>query len=92
MVTMVITKSLRILTASKDRTCKLWDVENGECVQSFEGHEHWICSAASSPDGALVLTASLDNTAKLWSTESGECARTFEGHDDCVSTAVFANC
>merc|ERR1712072_887383 len=78
-----------ILTASDDKTAKLWSVENGPCIQTFTGHTCWVYSAVFSNDGASILTASSDRTAKLWSVENGACIQTFTGHSDWVKSAVF---
>merc|ERR1719281_538354 len=80
----------KVLTASHDRTAKLWDVESGECVKTFEGHENGVNSAVFSADSTQVLTASSDRTAKLWNVESGECVKTFVGHRNSVNSAVFS--
>jgi WD40 repeat protein len=58
----------RILTASRDKTAKLWDAASGKLIASFEHRANvrrgaW---AAFSPDGARILAASWDKTAKLW--------------------------
>ena len=36
----------KIITASSDRTCRLWSVETGECLQVLEGHSDEIFSCA----------------------------------------------
>ncbi len=61
----------RILTASADKTAKLWDAASGKLLASF-AHQDVVCGAAFSPDGARILTASWDNTAKLWDAASGK--------------------
>ena len=47
----------RILTASDDKTAKLWDAGSGKLIASF-AHQHAVNHAAFSPDGARILTAS----------------------------------
>jgi len=79
-----------ILTASGDKTAKLWGSESGECLKTLEGHEGPVLSAVFSPDGLHVVTASEDGTAKFWSSESGECLKTLQGHGACVHSAVFS--
>jgi WD domain, G-beta repeat len=56
----------RIVTASHDKTARLWDAETGKPIGEIKGHEHIVMSAAFSPDGKRVVTASFDKTARLW--------------------------
>merc|ERR1712094_43900 len=81
--------STQVLTTSQDYTAKLWDVESGKCVKTFEGHEDYMTSAVFSADSTQVLTASLDDKVKLWEVESGDCVKTF-GHGHYVNSAVFS--
>ena len=65
---------------SDDNTVKLWDVASGECLQTLEGHSHWVSSVSFSPDGKKLASGSGDNTVKLWDVQSGQCLQTLEGH------------
>ncbi len=56
----------RVVTASWDKTARLWDAGTGAEIAVLEGHERGVNSAAFSPDGARVVTASDDETARLW--------------------------
>ena len=56
----------KIVSASVDKTVKIWDVENGECLRTLKGHRDWICSAVFSPDGTKIVSASRDKTVKIW--------------------------
>src|SRR5207302_909314 len=78
----------RILTASRDKTAKLWDAASGKLLASF-AHEDEVNDAAFSPDGARILTASKDKTAKLWDAASGKLIASFD-HPDEVSHAAFS--
>ena len=78
----------RILTASWDKTAKLWDAASGKLVASF-AHQGFIWHAEFSPDGARILTASTDKTAKLWDATSGELIASFD-HQDAVYDAAFS--
>ena len=44
----------RILTASSDKTSRLWDVESGECLQVLEGHTDEIFSCAFNYEGVYM--------------------------------------
>ena len=32
----------RVVSASRDKTLKVWDVETGECVATLEGHSYRV--------------------------------------------------
>ncbi len=74
------------LSGSCDKALKLWDVETGVCVRTFEGHEHTVASVCLSGDGQFVLSGSFDKTLKLWEVATGRCLRTFEGHTQWISS------
>src|SRR4029079_12212903 len=61
----------RIVTASADRTAKVWDGVTGILLLSFDEHKDLVRFAAFSPDGKKIVTASFDGTAKVWQSESG---------------------
>ncbi|MFM7539511.1 MAG: WD40 repeat domain-containing protein, partial [Planctomycetota bacterium] len=56
----------RIVTASKDKTAKVWDAKTGAELFSLKGHTDYLTSAQFSPDGNRIVTASWDQTAKVW--------------------------
>ena len=56
----------KILTASSDKTARLWEVETGEQTQMLEGHTDEIFSCAFNYDGDIVITGSKDNTCRIW--------------------------
>ena len=61
----------RIVTASDDKTARLWDAATGKELVRL-AHEAPSTAAAFSPDGARVLTASEDKTARLWDAATGK--------------------
>jgi hypothetical protein len=56
----------RVLSASDDKTVRLWEVDSGGLLATFQGHTDGVQSAVFSPDSRRVLSASLDKTARLW--------------------------
>jgi WD40 repeat protein/serine/threonine protein kinase len=77
-----------ILTASWDKTAKLWDAASGKLLVVF-AHQGTVNAAAFSPDGSRILTASADHSAKLWEAASGKLIASF-GHKDVVNGAAFS--
>lgn len=61
-----------VITASKDKTARLWEMSRRREVRSFPGHEASVTSLAVSADWNLLLTGSNDKQVKLWRIESGE--------------------
>ncbi|MBV8175069.1 MAG: hypothetical protein JO151_10980 [Verrucomicrobia bacterium] len=78
----------QILTASKDKTAKLWETASGKLLASFN-HQDAVNDARFSSDGARILTASADDTAKLWDAISARLIASFK-HKDAVYTAAFS--
>ena len=62
----------RIVTASEDKTARVWDAENGDQLATLRGHTEGVRVASFSPDGRQVITASTDKTARLWNAETGQ--------------------
>ena len=48
-----------------DRQALIWDLRNGQSVQSFEGHESDINSVKYHPSGDAIVTGSDDGTVSL---------------------------
>src|SRR5262249_40427272 len=80
----------RVLTASEDKTARLWDAASGKELAVLRGHESAVRSAAFSADGAWVLTASLRGADGLRDAARGMELAVLRGHEDEVSSAVFS--
>jgi len=63
-----------------DKTCKIWNAENGDLFHTYRGHATEIVCLSFNPHGSIVATGSMDNTARLWDVQSGECLHTLLGH------------
>jgi WD40 repeat protein len=80
----------RIVTASSDRTARVWETETGNPLHVLKGHEDRVRSAVFSPDGKRIVTASSDRTARVWETETGNQLHVLKGHEDVLRSAVFS--
>lgn len=81
----------KILTASEDKTLKLWDVETGREVKSYIGHNDAVNACRFSSDGSRIISGSADKTLKLWDVNTGEIIWTFLGHTDSVLRVNFSS-
>jgi len=80
----------RGLSASGDRSLRLWDLVRGRCTRALLGHTDWVYSVCFSPDGRRALSGSWDKTLRLWDLDSGRCLRIFQGHTNHVNSVAFA--
>ena len=55
-----------IVSASSDRTARVWDAATHQSVAELKGHSDSVLSAAYSPDGKFIVTASDDRTARVY--------------------------
>jgi hypothetical protein len=53
-----------IITASGDKTARIWDAATGKEIAVLRGHDHNVIYAGFSSDGSRVVTASIDTTAR----------------------------
>merc|ERR1712107_319939 len=79
------------LSASWDRTMRLFDMNTGATVRTFQGHAKDVFSAAFSGDNRQIVSGSRDKTIKLWNTLA-ECKYTIteDMHTDWISSVVFS--
>jgi platelet-activating factor acetylhydrolase IB subunit alpha len=79
-----------LVSASRDKSLRVWDVSTGYCVKTIRGHADWVRDVSPSFDGEYLLSAGNDNTARIWKTTSGEPQATLLGHEHVIECCVFA--
>jgi hypothetical protein len=72
----------RVVSASDDKTLRIWSAATGQELQRFEGHTDEVSAMAVSADGSRILSGSHDTTVRLWSVATGQEIRRFEGNAD----------
>lgn len=76
-----------IVSASGDRTIKVWSTATCEFVRTLLGHKRGI--ACLQYHDKIVVSGSSDNTIRIWDIECGACLRVLEGHDELVRCIRF---
>jgi WD40 repeat protein len=55
----------RILSASADKTVRVWNADGTCALVTLIGHDLWVMRAQFSPDGRRVVSASYDHTVRV---------------------------
>ncbi len=79
-----------LVSGSRDRTLKLWDLSTGSCLQTWRGHTQGIESIASSGSEAILASGSEDGTVKLWNRYTGQCWKTLHHTCDPIRALGFS--
>ena len=72
----------RVVTASADKTARVWDAATGKAIGEPMKHDGVVYSAQFSADGQRVVTASEDRTARVWDAATGKALSEPMKHDD----------
>lgn len=60
-----------VVTASADRTARVWDAHTGEERLVLRGHEYPVVEARFSPNTERIVTAAFSEPPRLWNAETG---------------------
>lgn len=72
----------RAVSASHDRTLRIWDLETGQLVRNLQGHTGSVQAVALMPDGHRAISVSHDRTLRVLDLETGQTLRTLDGHTE----------
>ncbi len=79
-----------LLSGSRDKSIKLWELSTGRELRSYPGHESTINDLVLMPDGQHFISSSADKTAKMWNIASGELIKTFAGHTNYLTSVAVS--
>ncbi|GEM_PF-5772478 len=88
----------RIISASWDKTIKIWDAGNGQVLFTLVGHTSLIASVAMSPDGKRLVSGSTESRhtsinlseVKVWDADTGQVKLTLKAHSAGVTGVAFS--
>jgi len=80
----------RAVSASSDRTLKVWNLETGTLLHTLAGHADEVNAVAVTQDGRQAVSASFDKTLKIWNLETGLEIFTLTGHTHFVNAIAIA--
>jgi WD40 repeat protein len=79
----------RLLYDDGFRICIL-DILTGRCINTLDGHSHFIVSILISPDAKYVISASRDNTMRIWCMQTGKCIGSHFSHNGVCRPKVIS--
>eukprot|EP00891_Asterochloris_glomerata_P000503 jgi/Astpho2/503/e_gw1.00011.36.1_t len=78
-----------VVTASDDRSWKMWHLPRGDLIMAGEGHKDWVAGISFHPKGTHLASGAGDSTVKLWSFEKQKCVATYSDHTQAVWGVAF---
>lgn len=75
-----------LLSGSRDKTIKMWDVGTGLCLFTLVGHDNWVRGLVFHPGGKFILSASDDKTIRTWDIKNKRNQKTLNAHQHFVTS------
>ncbi len=65
-----------LITASDDKTVKVWDYQTKECIATMEGHTSNVSFAIFHPELPIIISGAEDNSIKIWNSNTYKLEKT----------------
>jgi WD40 repeat protein len=80
----------RMVTASYDKTLRLWDLENGVVLKLMEGHRFAVASVAVSRDGQFIASGDWGGEVIAWNRDGESLIEPIKIHSKYVHSLDFS--
>jgi hypothetical protein len=80
------------VSASDDKTIKLWDRNSKECIHTFNEYSGYVNSVAFHPSGTFIATGSTDSTVKIWDIRTNKLIQHYTSHTAAINCISFHPC
>ena len=77
---LALKKFRHLVSSSKDKTIKIWNLDSKECLRTIVGHFGRVRCLDILPNGQLI-SGSEYTTIKVWNSENIECVRTLNANN-----------
>lgn len=79
-----------LASSSRDRSVKVWDIEQGRLVHRLTRHDGPVNALDLSADGLWLASGSTDKTVRIWSVNTGEQTQVLSPQPSTVMSVSFA--
>jgi len=86
----VLQMASNLISASNDKTIKIWNYKNGQCIFTLKDHWNEI-KCLKCIDKDTLASGSVDHFIKLWSIKTGKCLNTLKGHSEDVCCIEYTS-
>jgi len=75
-----------LVSGSRDKTLRIWDVSTQQCLFTLIGHDNWVRGVMFQPKGKYLMSTSDDKTLRVWDIRNRRCHKTLSAHEHFVTT------
>ncbi|XP_060551694.1 lissencephaly-1 homolog [Ruditapes philippinarum] len=75
-----------LVSGSRDKTIKMWDISTGLCLFTLVGHDNWVRGLVFHPGGKFIISASDDKTIRVWDIKNRRNQKTLDAHQHFVTS------
>lgn len=78
-----------LVSGSRDKTIKVYDVSVGSCLISLIGHDNWVRQVIFHPSGKFIVSVADDKTLRVWDYKNRRCTKSISAHEHFVTCLDF---
>ncbi|KAF8837557.1 WD40 repeat-like protein [Paxillus ammoniavirescens] len=79
-----------LVTCSRDKTVRVWDVENGEQKGMTMEHDGWVQGLAVTRDGKRILSGCWDKALRVWDVDTHQPIAEWGDHEGIIRCIVMS--
>lgn len=78
-----------LVTASDDKTWKMWHMPGGDLIMCGEGHKDWVAGVDFHPSGVALASGGGEGAVKIWDFAQQRCVLTLSDHKQAVWSVAY---
>lgn len=78
-----------LISCSRDKTIKLWEISTGFNTRTYHGHEKWVRNVVVSSDSKIMASCSDDQSVCVWQVDKEAPINRYFAHDNVIETLLL---